>query len=62
LLALLVQLTLANRFFSRVKLSNTKHEKNITDANLQQQLRCANTQIDIDLQKISEKGEKQILH
>lgn len=49
-------------FFSKMKLTKHKTRSNITDANLQHQLRCANTQIEIDLQKLSERVEKQISH
>jgi hypothetical protein len=49
-------------FFSKMKLTKHKTRSNIADANLQHQLRCANTQIEIDLQKLSERVEKQISH
>lgn len=49
-------------FFSKMKLTKHRTRSNITDANLQHQLRCANTQIEIDLQKLSERVEKQISH
>jgi len=49
-------------FFSKMKLTKHKTRTNMTDVNLQHQLRCANTQIEIDLQKLSETVEKQISH
>ena len=49
-------------FFSKMKLTKHKTRSNITDANLQHQLRCANTQIEIDLQNLSERVEKQVSH
>jgi hypothetical protein len=45
-----------------MKLTKHKTRSNITDANLQHQLRCANTQIEIELEKLSERVEKQLLH
>ena len=45
-----------------MKLTKHKTSLNVTDANLQRQLPYANTQIEIDLEKLSERMEKQIQH
>jgi len=44
-----------------MKFIKYKSLSSLTDENLQHQLRCANTRIDIDLQKLSERVEKHIL-
>lgn len=49
-------------FFSKMKLTKNKTRSSLTDVNLEHQLRIASTQIEIDLQKLSEKMEKQISH
>ncbi|CAI6372283.1 unnamed protein product [Macrosiphum euphorbiae] len=49
-------------FFSKMKFAKDKSRTNLTDENLQHQLRCANTSISIDLKKLSERVEKQISH
>jgi len=45
-----------------MKFAKDKSRTNLTDENLQHQLRCANTSISIDFKKLSERVEKQISH
>lgn len=49
-------------FFSKMKFAKNNFRTKLTDENLQNQLRCANTRINIDIQKLSERVEKQISH
>lgn len=49
-------------FFSKMKFAKDKSRSNLTDENLQHQLRCANICISVDLKKLSERVEKQISH
>ena len=49
-------------FFSKMKSTEHKTHSNIADTELQHRLRCTNTQIEINLQKLSEREEKQISH
>ena len=49
-------------FFSKMKFAKDKSRSNLTDENLQHQLRCANTSISIDLKKLSERVEKKKSH
>lgn len=49
-------------FFSKMKLNKNSHRASLTDDNLENQLRCATTKIDIDLESLSKKMEKQISH
>uniref|UniRef100_A0A6G3MFM0 General transcription factor II-I repeat domain-containing protein 2A (Trinotate prediction) n=1 Tax=Henneguya salminicola TaxID=69463 RepID=A0A6G3MFM0_HENSL len=49
-------------FFSKMKFTKSKSRSNLTDENLENQLRCANTGFEIDLTKLSEQVEKQVSH
>lgn len=45
-------------FFSKMKFVKDESRLNLTDENLQHQLRCASTNISIGLQKLRERVEK----
>lgn len=49
-------------FFSKMKYNKNKNRASITDVNLENQLRCATSTIEIDLEKLSKGKETQISH
>ena len=49
-------------FFSKMKFTKSSSRASLTDDNLENQLRCATSNINIDLQKLSEGKDKQISH
>ncbi|XP_029654736.1 general transcription factor II-I repeat domain-containing protein 2-like [Octopus sinensis] len=48
-------------FFSKLKFSKSRYRSSLTDKNLENQLRCATSNCEVDLKKLSEDKEKQIL-
>lgn len=53
---------LCETFFSRMKYTMSSSRSSLTDDNLENQLRCATSNINIDIQKIIERKEKQVSH
>jgi hypothetical protein len=49
-------------FFSKMKFNKSKFRASLTDENLENQLRCATTKIDVDLKTLVDRKEKQISH
>ena len=49
-------------FFSKMKFTKSKFRASLTDENFESQLRCATTQIDVDLKALSDRKEKQTSH
>lgn len=49
-------------FFSKMNFNKSKFRASLTDENLENQLRCATTKIDVDLKKLSDRKEKQVSH
>jgi hypothetical protein len=49
-------------FFSKMNYNKNKNRASITDVNLENQLRCATSTIEIDLEKLSKRKETQISH
>lgn len=49
-------------FFSKMEFTKSSSRASLTDGNLENQLRCAMSNINIDLQKLSERKDKQISH
>ena len=49
-------------FFSKMKFNKSRHRASMTDENLESQLRCATSKIDVDLTALSNRKEKQISH
>lgn len=45
-----------------MKYNKNKNRASITDVNLENQLRCATSTIEIDLEKLSKRKETQISH
>ena len=49
-------------FYSKMKFTKSSSRASLTDANLENQLRCTTSNINIDFQKLSERKDKQISH
>jgi len=49
-------------FFSKMKFNKSQFRASMTDENLENQLRCASTNINVDLTTLSNRKEKQISH
>lgn len=48
--------------FSKLKFSKSRYRSSLSDENIENQLRCATTNLEVDLIKLSEGKEKQISH
>ena len=49
-------------FFSKMKYAKNSPRASLRDSNLENQLRCATSNMDINLEKLSERKEEQISH